>query len=167
MAPEPGALQLSPIARAAPGSDLKSAQTVDAFLAPVKKASQVLSGATLEMLLRAITPFPADRQYMNPEPAAPPPVIEHRLDRSSKLKLPRETGILGALVLMLLVLTIFIPQFRAIGNLTNITRNFSFVGIVALGMTLVVLTGELTRRDATEEKVMHLAALGTSESAAA
>lgn len=42
---------------------------------------------------------------------------------------------------MLLVLTIFIPQFRAIGNLTNIIRNFSFVGIVALGMTLVVLTG--------------------------
>jgi len=42
---------------------------------------------------------------------------------------------------MLLVLAIFIPQFRAIGNLTNITRNFSFVGIVALGMTLVVLTG--------------------------
>ena len=78
---------------------------------------------------------------MNPEPAAPPPVIEHRSDRSSKLKLPRETGILGALVLMLLVLAIFIPQFRAIGNLTNITRNFSFVGIVALGMTLVVLTG--------------------------
>jgi ribose transport system permease protein len=42
---------------------------------------------------------------------------------------------------MVLVLTIFIPQFRAIGNLTNITRNFSFVGIVALGMTLVILTG--------------------------
>ena len=42
---------------------------------------------------------------------------------------------------MLLVLAIFIPQFRAIGNLTNIIRNFSFVGIVALGMTLVVLTG--------------------------
>ena len=42
---------------------------------------------------------------------------------------------------MVLVLTIFIPQFRAFGNLTNITRNFSFVGIVALGMTLVILTG--------------------------
>jgi len=42
---------------------------------------------------------------------------------------------------MLLVLAVFIPQFRAIGNLTNITRNFSFVGIVALGMTLVILTG--------------------------
>ncbi|MGA8655602.1 MAG: ABC transporter permease [Chthoniobacterales bacterium] len=78
---------------------------------------------------------------MNPESAAPPPVIESRPVRSSKLKLPREIGILGALALMLLVLAVFIPQFRAIGNLTNITRNFSFVGIVALGMTLVILTG--------------------------
>lgn len=78
---------------------------------------------------------------MNPESAAPPPVIESRPVRSSKLKLPREIGILGALALMLLILAIFIPQFRAIGNLTNITRNFSFVGIVALGMTLVILTG--------------------------
>jgi ribose transport system permease protein len=78
---------------------------------------------------------------MNPEPAASPPVIERRPVRTRKLKLPREIGILGALALMLLVLAVFIPQFREIGNLINITRNFSFVGIVALGMTLVILTG--------------------------
>src|ERR1700731_4781086 len=56
-------------------------------------------------------------------------------------RLPREIGILGALGLMLLVLAVFIPQFRDIQNITNITRNFSFVGIVAMGMTLVILTG--------------------------
>jgi ribose/xylose/arabinose/galactoside ABC-type transport system permease subunit len=44
------------------------------------------------------------------------------------VQLPREIGILGALALMLLVLAIFIPQFRDIQNITNITRNFSFVG---------------------------------------
>lgn len=93
------------------------------------------------MLLRASHRFLRTVEYMNPEPAAPPPVIERRPIRSSKLKLPREIGILGALALMLLVLAVFIPQFRAIGNLTNITRNFSFVGIVALGMTMVILTG--------------------------
>src|SRR3984893_7494944 len=60
---------------------------------------------------------------------------------SRKPGLPRETGILGALVLMLAVVAVFIPQFRDIQNLTNITRNFSFVGIVAMGMTLVILTG--------------------------
>jgi ribose/xylose/arabinose/galactoside ABC-type transport system permease subunit len=56
-------------------------------------------------------------------------------------RLPREIGILGALVLMVLVLAVFIPQFRDLQNIINITRNFSFVGIVAMGMTLVILTG--------------------------
>ena len=32
-------------------------------------------------------------------------------------------------------------RFRQIENLINVTRNFSFVGIVAMGMTLVILTG--------------------------
>jgi ribose transport system permease protein len=61
--------------------------------------------------------------------------------RRSGFKLPREIGILGALGVMLLILTVFIPQFRELQNLTNITRNFSFVGIVAMGMTAVILTG--------------------------
>ena len=71
-------------------------------------------------------------------------VVTPRPEKGSKrrpFRLPREIGILGALFLMLLVLTICIPQFRDIQNLTNITRNFSFVGIVAMGMTCVILTG--------------------------
>src|ERR1700761_2422967 len=76
---------------------------------------------------------------MSPEAVAPPQpekAVPQRVFR-----LPREIGILGALGLMLLVLAIFIPQFRDLQNITNITRNFSFVGIVAMGMTLVILTG--------------------------
>lgn len=76
---------------------------------------------------------------MNSE-AVVPPRPEKPAQRRS-FRLPREIGILGALFLMLLVLTICIPQFRDIQNLTNITRNFSFVGIVAMGMTCVILTG--------------------------
>ena len=76
---------------------------------------------------------------MNSEVVAPPHP-EKAVPRRS-FRLPREIGILGALALMLLVLAIFVPQFRDIGNITNITRNFSFVGIVAMGMTLVILTG--------------------------
>jgi ribose transport system permease protein len=76
---------------------------------------------------------------MNPEAAAPP--HSQKASRRRTFRLPREIGILGALVLMLLVLTICIPQFRDIQNITNITRNFSFVGIVAMGMTCVILTG--------------------------
>jgi len=74
---------------------------------------------------------------MNSEVVAPPhpeKAVPHRTFR-----LPREIGILGALGLMLLVLAIFVPQFRDLQNITNITRNFSFVGIVAMGMTCVIL----------------------------
>ncbi|MBV9491875.1 MAG: ABC transporter permease [Verrucomicrobia bacterium] len=59
----------------------------------------------------------------------------------SRVLAMREIGTLAALVLMVLVIAVAIPQFRQWGNLVNITRNFSFVGIVALGMTLVILTG--------------------------
>jgi ribose transport system permease protein len=76
---------------------------------------------------------------MSSEAVAPPQpekAVPQRIFR-----LPREIGILGALGLMLLVLAVFIPQFRDLQNIINITRNFSFVGIVAMGMTLVILTG--------------------------
>src|ERR1700730_11588641 len=53
----------------------------------------------------------------------------------------REGGTLAALILMALVIAVAIPQFRQLENMVNITRNFFFVGIVALGMTLVILTG--------------------------
>jgi ribose transport system permease protein len=55
----------------------------------------------------------------------------------------KEVGSLAVLLVMLLVLTIAILQFGQGGNIVNITRNFSFVGIVAMGMILVILTGGL------------------------
>jgi len=76
---------------------------------------------------------------MSSEAVAPPRPEKAVPQRA--FRLPREIGILGALGLMLLILVVFVPQFRDIQNLTNITRNFSFVGIVAMGMTLVILTG--------------------------
>jgi ribose transport system permease protein len=76
---------------------------------------------------------------MSSEAVAPPQPEKTVPQRT--FRLPREIGILGALGLMLLVLAIFIPQFRDLQNIINITRNFSFVGIVAMGMTLVILTG--------------------------
>src|SRR6201996_4883382 len=75
-------------------------------------------------------------------PTAPEPVSPKiRTSTLSKVFAMREAGTLAALVLMLLVIALAIPQFRDLQNITNITRNFSFVGIVAMGMTLVILTG--------------------------
>jgi len=76
---------------------------------------------------------------MSSEAVAPPQ--PEKAVPSRTFRLPREIGILGALGLMVLVLAVFIPQFRDVQNIINITRNFSFVGIVAMGMTLVILTG--------------------------
>ena len=76
---------------------------------------------------------------MSSEAVAPPQ--PEKAVPSRTFRLPREIGILGALGLMVLVLVVFIPQFRDLQNIINITRNFSFVGIVAMGMTLVILTG--------------------------
>src|ERR1700675_5218415 len=76
---------------------------------------------------------------MSPDAVAPPQPEKAVPQRT--FRLPREIGILGALGLIVLVLVVFIPQFRDLQNIVNITRNFSFVGIVAMGMTLVILTG--------------------------
>ncbi|WP_191059708.1 ABC transporter permease [Geminicoccus harenae] len=46
-----------------------------------------------------------------------------------------------ALVLICLIMNWVEPTFMTAGNLYNITRNFAFIGIMALGMTAVILTG--------------------------
>jgi ribose transport system permease protein len=66
--------------------------------------------------------------------------LKHQPSIWSKVVAIREFGSLAALVIMILVIAIFIPQFAQWENIVNITRNFAFVGIVALGMTLVILT---------------------------
>ena len=59
----------------------------------------------------------------------------------SRMLAVREFGSLAALIVMVLIVAVSIPQFRQVENLINVTRNFSFIGIVAMGMTLVILTG--------------------------
>lgn len=59
----------------------------------------------------------------------------------SRLLRTRELGILGALLLMVLGLAIFAPSFLTSDNLLNVTRNLSFVGMVAMGQILVIITG--------------------------
>src|SRR5919199_2322142 len=47
-----------------------------------------------------------------------------------------------ALLLICLVMSWLQPEaFASVDNLFNITRNFAFIGIMALGMTAVILTG--------------------------
>ncbi|MGA2547717.1 MAG: ABC transporter permease [Rectinemataceae bacterium] len=53
----------------------------------------------------------------------------------------RESGVVGALVILCLVLTVATGKFMTPYNLGIVVRQIAFVGMVALGQTLVLLTG--------------------------
>lgn len=55
----------------------------------------------------------------------------------------RETGVLIALLLMSTVLAVAQPTFRTQKNLLNIGRQVSTVGIMAVGMTFMLASGEI------------------------
>jgi ribose transport system permease protein len=46
-----------------------------------------------------------------------------------------------ALVIICLIMSIYEPRFASEDNFYNITRNFAFIGIMALGLTGVIITG--------------------------
>lgn len=52
----------------------------------------------------------------------------------------RRLGVLAALVLLVIVASLLSPRFLSVPNLLNVLRQVSIVGILATGMTFVVLT---------------------------
>jgi ribose transport system permease protein len=66
--------------------------------------------------------------------------------------------VLGALILIALVLSFTAPAFLTTGNLVNVTKNFSYIAIVSLGITLVIISGGL---DLSVGSVMALTAICT------
>jgi ribose/xylose/arabinose/galactoside ABC-type transport system permease subunit len=55
----------------------------------------------------------------------------------------RETGVLIALTLIFIVFSILSPYFFNSNNLINILRQVSLLGIIAMGMTMVIISGEI------------------------
>lgn len=55
----------------------------------------------------------------------------------------REIGVLFVLILMLVFLSITSQSFLGVRNLFNIGRQISLLGIMAIGMTFVLITGEI------------------------
>jgi len=69
-------------------------------------------------------------------------MTEPKLQSESWLsRLPPWAGALAALVLLFVVTAIFRPQFLSAGNLMNIANRNVAVGIIAVGMTLVIIIG--------------------------
>jgi ribose transport system permease protein len=61
-----------------------------------------------------------------------------------------------ALLLLIIVMTAFEPSFGTANNVGNVARNFSPFGIMALGMTVVIITGGI---DLSVGSVMGLVAI--------
>lgn len=52
-------------------------------------------------------------------------------------------GLLAALALLALLAALFAPNFATAGNLLDVLRQAAFTGIIAYGMTLVIVAGEI------------------------
>lgn len=58
-----------------------------------------------------------------------------------RIVLRRETGILGALIVLIVVFSIFSRQFLTVSNLLTIANQISMVLIIGIGMTIVIILG--------------------------
>ena len=58
-----------------------------------------------------------------------------------RLKFSREVVLLGVLIVLMVAMSLLSPLFLTVGNLLNTSRFFVEVGLMALGMTLIIITG--------------------------
>src|SRR5688572_31413749 len=65
---------------------------------------------------------------------------EHK-DALTRLASHQTFWVFIAALLACLALTIFTDTFATERNIFNVTRNFAFVGIIAIGMTAVIISG--------------------------
>lgn len=59
------------------------------------------------------------------------------------LALGQNAGLLGALIVLCVVLALTAPNFLTATNLKDVARQLSFTGIIAFGMTFVIIAGEI------------------------
>jgi ribose/xylose/arabinose/galactoside ABC-type transport system permease subunit len=58
-----------------------------------------------------------------------------------RIKFSREVVLLGVLIVLMIAMSLLSPLFFTVGNLLNTSRFFVEVGLMALGMTLIIITG--------------------------
>src|SRR3712207_1010048 len=69
---------------------------------------------------------------------------EHGIEAASRLSLPLRLGDVGpalGLALLCLVGTLLNPDFASLGNATNVLTRTAFIGIIAVGMCFVIISG--------------------------
>ncbi|MCF7944518.1 MAG: ABC transporter permease [Spirochaetia bacterium] len=55
----------------------------------------------------------------------------------------REVGVLLALIILIVFFSFTSPFFLRVNNLINIVRQISLLGIIAMGMTMIIVSGEI------------------------
>lgn len=53
----------------------------------------------------------------------------------------RETGVFGALCLMVILMSFLSPYFLRVDNIFNVLRGMSTIGVMSIGMTMIIITG--------------------------
>lgn len=84
--------------------------------------------------------------YTRPVPATPKTPEQNRAKNLDRLRDPmiiQQLGLLAILALAIIVFTATAPNFLAVVNIENILRQAAFAGIIAMGMTLVIVAGEI------------------------
>ena len=71
---------------------------------------------------------------------ATPTVIKTSTSLQRALK-TKEIGVLGALIVLTIVMSFANQYFATTQNIFNLLRSFSTIGIMAIGMTMVIVTG--------------------------
>ncbi|MFJ4844725.1 MULTISPECIES: ABC transporter permease [unclassified Streptomyces] len=74
-------------------------------------------------------------------PEAPGPAAARSADRRRLAVLVQRQGVLAVLLAVVVVSSFVFPSFGTLANARNITVQASFLAVVALGMTLVIITG--------------------------
>jgi len=69
--------------------------------------------------------------------------IRGRFGRLRRIFSLREAGVFTALLIMCVYLSIASPVFLSVTNLLNVGRQVSLIGIMATGMTFILITGEV------------------------
>ncbi len=59
----------------------------------------------------------------------------------SRLLRAREVGVFSALILVVVIMSFASPYFLKVNNIFNVLRGMSTVGIMAIGMTMIIVTG--------------------------
>ncbi|MGA5699607.1 ABC transporter permease [Peterkaempfera bronchialis] len=90
--------------------------------------------------LSALGPAPAPADPAVP-PVPAPPGPARTPDRQRIASLVQRQGVFAVLLAVVLVSSVVFPSFASLDNAHNITVQASFLAVVALGMTLVIITG--------------------------